>query len=122
MLNKLIQKKNLILIIFATVLLLLWTLTLIFGNGEDKAMVLVLSLVLPFIVYGFFRLAYKVVNMNASFKAMRFFFWFFLIGGTLGMVMMIVEYITGFPNGLSPTLGACGGLIIATLDKAKKNN
>ena len=35
--------------------------------------------------------------------------------------MMFVEFISGFPNGLSPTLGACGALIIATLDSAKKS-
>ena len=34
--------------------------------------------------------------------------------------VMIVEFIGGFPNGLSPALGACGALISATLDSAKK--
>lgn len=121
MLNKLIQKKNIILIILAIILLVLWALTLLFGNGEDKIMVLILSLVLPFIIYGFVRLMFKIVNINASFKVMRFFLWFFLIVGTLGTIIMIVEYITGFPNGLSPTLGACSGLIIAVLDEIKKS-
>ena len=63
---------------------------------------------------------YKVVGINASFKAMRFFYYFFLVGGLLGTVMMLVEFIGEFPNGLSPTLGACGAMIIATLDSAKK--
>lgn len=121
MLTKLTQKKNIILIGFAIILLVFWTLTLLFGNGEDKIIVLVLSLVLPFIIYGFVRLMFKIVNINASFKAMRFFLWFFLIVGTLGTIIMIVEYITGFPNGLSPTLGACLGLIIAVLDEIKKS-
>ena len=122
MLNKLIQKKNIILIACAVILLTLWILTLIFGNGEDKTLVLVLSLILPFVLYGFVRLMYKVVNVNASSKGMRIFFGFFLIMGTFSMIMMLVEYINGFPNGLSPTLGACAGLIIATLDQAKKNS
>ena len=121
MLNKLIQKKNLILIIYAVVLLIFWTLALIFGNGEDKVMVLVLSLIIPFVIYGFVRLMYKVVSINASFKIMCFFYYFFLIGGSLGTIMMFAEFISGFPNGLSPTLGACGALIIATLDSAKKS-
>jgi len=121
MLNKIIQKKNLILIIYAVILLAFWTVALIFGNAEDKVMVLILSLVIPFVIYGFVRLMYKVVSINASFKIMCFFYYFFLIGGTLGTVMMFVEFIGGFPNGLSPTLGACGALIIATLDSAKKN-
>jgi len=121
MLNKIIQKKNLILIIYAVILLAFWTVALIFGNAEDKVMVLILSLVIPFVIYGFVRLMYKVVSINASFKIMCFFYYFFLIGGSLGTVMMFVEFIGGFPNGLSPTLGACGALIIATLDSAKKN-
>ena len=121
MLNKLIQKKNLILIIYAVVLLAFWTVALIFGNGEDKIMVLVLSLIIPFVIYGFVRLMYKVVSINASLKIMCFFYYFFLIGGLLGTIMMFAEFISGFPNGLSPTLGACGALIIATLDSAKKS-
>ena len=120
MINKLIQKKNLILITYAAVLLAFWTLGLIFGNGEDKLMVLILSLVITFVIYGFVRLMYKVISINASFKAMRFFYYFFLAGGLLGTVMMLVEFISRFPNGLSPTLGACGAMIIATLDSAKK--
>ena len=121
MLNKLIQKKNLILIIYAVVLLAFWTVALIFGNGEDKVMVLVLSLIIPFVIYSFVRLMYKVVSINASLKIMCFFYYFFLIGGSLGTIMMFAEFISGFPNGLSPTLGACGALIIATLDSAKKS-
>ena len=121
MINKIIQKKNLILIVYAIVLLALWTVALIFGNREDKVMVLILSLIIPFVVYGFVRLIYRVVSINASFKTMCFFYYFFLIGGSLGTVMMFVEFVAGFPNGLSPTLGACGALIIATLDNAKKS-
>ena len=121
MLNKIIQKKNPILIVYAVVLLAFWTVALIFGNGEDKVMVLVLSLVIPFVMYGLVRLMYKVVSINASFKTMRFFYYLFLIVGLFGTVMMFVEFVAGFPNGLSPTLGACGALIIATLDSAKKS-
>lgn len=121
MLNKLIQKKNIILIVCVVVLLVLCALTLIFGNGEDKIKTLVLSLTLPFVIYGFVRLMYKIVGINASVTTMRFFFWFFLIVGTICAVIMIVGFISDFPNGLSPTLGACEGLIIATLDKAKKS-
>ena len=120
MIQKLIPKKNLMLIIYATVLLVSWILALIFGNNEDKLMVLILSLIIPFVVYGFVRLMYKVVHINASPQVMSFFYYFFLVGGLLGTLMMIVEFIGGFPNGLSPTLDACGAMIIATLDSAKK--
>ena len=121
MLNKLIQKKNLILIIYAVVLLAFGVVALIFGNREDKVMVLVLSLIIPFVIYGFLRLMYKIVSINASLKVMCFFYYFFLVGGSLGTIMMFVEFISEFPNGLSPTLSSCGALIIATLDSAKKN-
>ena len=120
MIQKLITKKNLIFIIYAAVLLAFWILALIFDNREDKLMVLILSLIIPFVVYGFVRLLYKVVHINASLKVMSFFYYFYLAGGLLGTLMMIVEFIGGFPNGLSPTLGACGAIIIATLDSAKK--
>ena len=120
MLNKLIRKKNLILVIYAAVFLVFWILALIFGENEDKLKILILSLVIPFVIYGFVRLMHKVVSINSSFKAMCFFYYFFFVGGLLGTVMMIVEFISGFPNGLSPTLGACGAMIIATLDSAKK--
>ena len=122
MLNKLVKKKNVVLIVCAAVLLILWTLTLIFGNGEDKVMVLVLSLILPLVIYGFVRLMFKIIRINAPLKFMKFGVYFFLIMGALGVVMDIIHFITGFPNSLSPTLAACLGLIIAVLDEAKKNN
>ena len=120
MIQKMITRKNLILIIYAAVLLVSWILALIFGNREDKLMVLILSLIIPLVVYGFVRLMYKVVHINASPNVMSFFYYLFLVGGLLGTVMMLVEFIGGFPNGLSPTLGACGAMMIATLDSAKK--
>ena len=120
MIQKLITRKNLLLIIYAAVLLVFWILALIFGNNEDKLKILILSLVIPFVVYGLVRLMYKVVHINASPKVMSFFCYFFLVGGLFGTVMMLVEFIGGFPNGLSPALGACGAMIIATLDSAKK--
>ena len=121
MLNKLVQKKNIVLIVCAAILLILWTLALIFGNGEDKVMVLVLSWVLPLVIYGFVRLMFKIVRINAPLKFIKFGIYFFLIMGVLGVVMDIIHFITGFPNNLSPTFAACLGLIIAALDEAKKN-
>ena len=108
-------------IVYSIVLLAFWTAALILSNSEDKVMVLILYLIIPFVVYGFVRLMYKVVSINTSFKTMFFFYYFFLMGGLLGIVMMFVEFVAGFPNGLSPTLGARGALIIATLDSAKKS-
>ena len=72
MLNKLVQKKNVVLIACIAVLLILWTLTLIFGNGEDKTIVLVLSLILPLFIYGMVRLMFKVIRITAPLKFIRF--------------------------------------------------
>ena len=119
MLNKLTQKKMLILIAYAAVYLVLWTLALIFGNREDKLTVLILSLVLPFVVYGFMRLIYKIMDKSAPNNAMLIFQYFFTIAGLLGTVFMLVEFIGNFPNGMSPSIGVCGALIVATLDSAK---
>ena len=121
MLKKMVEKTNLITFIFAGVLSVLWLLYLILGSGEDKIKILVLTPVLPFILYGFVRLIFKVVRMNAPLKAILFFVYFFLIVGTLGILMMSVEFISGFPNALSPTLGGSMGLIVAVLAEAKKS-
>ncbi len=67
MLKKLVEKKNLILIIYAVVLLAFWTVALIVGNAEDKVKVLILSLVIPFAIYGFARLMYKVGEYTCFF-------------------------------------------------------
>lgn len=121
MLNKIVQKKNLILIIYSAVLLALLLVTLVFGNSEDKLRILIISLIIPFIIYGFARLMFKVVSINASVKTTSFFCYFFLVGGFIGTIIALTNFIGEFPNGLSPALGACGGLIISALDFAKKN-
>ena len=121
MLNKLIQKKNLILIIYTAILLALWTLTLILGNAEDKLVVLISSLIVPVVVYMFVRLMYKIINVRASIKVMQFFYWFFLIAGLLCTVLLFSDFFTEFPNGFSMTSGTGLALIMATLDSAKKS-
>ena len=113
----LVKRIKPILLVYSVILLALWLLTLLFHTAENKVMILILSLVIPFVVYGFVRLMYKVVSIHASLGVLRF---FFLIGGFLGTVMLLFEFVFGFPNGLSPTLGACGALVVATLDSARK--
>jgi len=120
MFNKIIQKRKMLMAVLAAIFLVLWTLTMVCGNAENKEKILVLSLVLPAVVYGFVSLLYRLVKSNASQRLMRVFFWVFLIAGTLGTIVMITEFIVGFPNGLSPTLGALGGLIMATIHNAAK--
>ena len=98
-----------------------WALTLIFGNGADKVELLILSLIMPFVVYGFMRLNYKIMKNNASDKIIRIFYYFFLINGAIILISMIVEFIKWFPNGFTIAFGVCQAVIIATLDDAKKN-
>ena len=120
MLEKIVAKKAFITIILSVEFFAFWLLYLILGDGADKVMLLVLSLVMPIAVYGFVRLMYRIVGANAYEKAMRVFFYFFLIMGVLVGITMIAEYLRFFPNGMTVALGICGALIIATLDEAKK--
>ena len=121
MLNKIVQKKKTILIGCIAILLILWTLTLIYGNSEDKIMILILSLILPLVVYGFGRLMFKVVRITAPLKFIKFGIYFFLIFSMFSLVTGMAYFITDFPNGFSPVLTAFLGMIVAMLDEAKKN-
>ena len=94
---------------------------MIFGNVEDKMTDLILSLVLPLVIYGFVRFSFKVVRIHASRKFIQFAIYFFFIMGVLGIMQDVIHFITRFPNGFSPTLTYCLGLVIAVLDEAKKN-
>lgn len=115
MLKKIADKKNLITVVLAGILLVLWLLYLLFGGGEQKNAMLVLTPVLAVVFYGFLRLILKVVGKNASPKIMAVFVCFFLIAGTIGFLMMLLEYIGGFPNGLTASLGGCAGVLAAAL-------
>ncbi|MBQ3153970.1 MAG: hypothetical protein IJB88_01945 [Clostridia bacterium] len=115
MLKKIADKKNLITVVLAGILLVLWLLYLLFGGGEQKIAMLVLTPVLAVVFYGFLRLILKVVGKAASPKTMSAFIGFFLIAGTLGFLLMLLEYIGGFPNGLTASLGGCAGVLAAAL-------
>lgn len=117
MLQKIAEKRKPITILLACVLLVLWLLYLIFGGEKDKTIILILTVILPIVAYGFVRLMLKTIK--APQRILHFFVWFFFIIGMLGAVMMIVRFISGFPNTLSPTLGACMGTITASLAEAK---
>ena len=69
--TKIFEKRNLILIIGTIITLIPWVLYLIFGNGEDKLLMLVLSLVLPLIIYGFICLLCKIVRPHAPASALK---------------------------------------------------
>lgn len=120
MLNKLVQKKKTVLIGCVVVSLIFWILTLFFCNEDGKINLLVLSLVLPFVIYGSTRLIFKAVKIKARSRFIKFTVCFFLLFGVLGVFVNALYFFIEFPNGLSPTLTACLGLVIAVLDEAKK--
>ncbi len=93
---------------------------LIFSNSPDKLKLSILTVVLPFIIYGFVRLLFRIISKNASKKVILIFSYFFLVACTLGIVMAFVSYITNFPNGYSPTISAELAVIFAILDYNSK--
>lgn len=119
--ERFLQKRNCILLCYASALLVLWVLTLLWGTAMNKALLLVLTLIVPLLFYGFVRLLYRILRIHASSKIMCRFFVFFACVSILGTVLTVIDFITDFPNGLSPSLGACGAILVATLDTARKN-
>lgn len=119
MLEKLVKQRKIINCVLGGILLVLWLVTLIFGTGEDKIEVLILTPVVLVIVYGFIRLMFKVAGKNASQKYMTFFSWFFLLAGAFSVVKDVFLFVSAFPNGLSPISGFAAGLIAGVLAEAK---
>lgn len=120
MLDKLVNIRNLLTMIFGGIFLVFWFLYLIFGSGENKVTFLILSPIVSIITYVFVRISFKFMRVNGSNKFINFSLNFFLITGTIGLLIMIYSFIAEFPNGLYPTLGSVMSLIIAVLDVAKK--
>ncbi|MBE6617960.1 MAG: hypothetical protein E7627_08500 [Ruminococcaceae bacterium] len=121
MLKKLVELRKPIILTLIGALLISLILYIIFGDGEDTVMVLVGTLIMPFIIYGFFRLMFKVVEKNAPVTVLNFFVWFFLIAGFFGIVMMFVGFISNFPSAPPLSLACCVGLVAGALAEAKKN-
>ena len=120
MLNKLIEKKNVIVITFSALFLAQWILTLLFMDREDKVMLLILSAVLPVVIYGWMRLLYIIIGMYAPQSYMRFFIYAFLTMFFAAAVVLTVQFIAGFPDGFAIAFGISEACIIATLDEANK--
>ena len=118
--TKIFEKRNLVLIIGAIIALIPWVLYLFLGNGEDKLLMLVLSLVLPLIIYGFIRLLCKIVRPHAPASALKIGAYFLMIVGAIGALLSLVAFVTEFPGGFSPGITVCFALALAALDEAKK--
>lgn len=118
--DRFFEKRNLILIIGAIITLIPWGLYLILGRGEDKILMLVLSLVLPLIIYGFVRLLFGIIRPHAPASALKIGTYFFMIVGAIGALLSLGAFITEIPNGFSPGITVCFALALAALDEAKK--
>lgn len=122
MLKKLYRKRKLIALILAAMLLFAWLTYLIFGNEGNKLTNLILTPILPFLVYIFMRLVFKVIRTTASPGILEMFLRFFFIVGSLGALIMTIGFILSFPNSLSPSLGGCMGMIIAAISEPNTQN
>ena len=121
MIGRLVQKKKLFLAICVLVFLALWVLTLLFATRGDKTILLVLSLVIPFVVYGCLRLSFVICRKIYSLSFMKFMVRFVFVMGLLVMALMFFDFIRSYPNGIAGATGAYIGFFAAALGEEKKN-
>ena len=120
MLKKIVRHRKAIFDVLISVFVILWIITLIFDNTETKLFGLVLSVVLGFIAYGVLRLMFKFVMPNTTYEIAKFFYCFFILSGSASCFIHIISFVMYFPCGFVPELGADIGLIIASIQSAKK--
>lgn len=121
MIRRLVQKKKLFLAICMLVFLAFWVLTLLFATRGDKTILLVLSLVIPFVAYGGLRLSFAICRKIYSLSFMKFMVRFVFVMGLLVMVLMFSDFIRSYPNGIAGATGAYLGFFAVALDEEKKN-
>ena len=121
MIGRLVQKKKLFLAICVLVFLALWVLTLLFATRGDKTILLVLSLVIPFVVYGCLRLSFVICRKIYSLSFMKFMVRFVFVMGLLVMALMFFDFIRSYPNGIAGATGAYIGFFAVALSEEKKN-
>ena len=73
MLKRIVEKRVIVISALSIITAALLLLYLIFGNSEGKISTLILSLVLPLIIYGFVRLLFRLINVNMSWESLNFF-------------------------------------------------
>ncbi len=121
MLNKIIEKRRIITIICLALYAITFILSLIFWNNPEKISIHIVGIIVPAIIYGFVKIMFKIMRSVAKPEMLTPIIWLLLIGGAAGTVMMILHFITAFPNGFSPSLGAAAAELIAILAEAEKN-
>ena len=122
MMKRLVSKRLLILAAMAAITVVLGILYAVFGKGEEKLKLLILTPVIALLFFGFFTLLWKVIKkvINPSRQVISVFMAFFAIVGLVGFVMMIITGLTTFPNVFSPSLGACISVVFCALTEASK--
>ncbi len=120
MLKRLVEKRALIFKIWVVLVAVMGVISFMYGDIEDRGTMFILSIIVPFLMYGFVRFMFKVVLGNASLKTVSFYAWFFIIGCTLGLLLSLGAYVMDFPNSFSPSNTAMIGVVIGVLDAMDK--
>jgi len=99
-----------------------WTLFLIFGNTPDKVVLLILSIFVTAVTFGFVRLLLFIFIKNPMVpsKYIDFISLFFITVSIIVTVAFTVDFIKYFPNGFYLGTGALLGMISAVLLANKK--
>lgn len=118
-----VEKRNIIILIYAALFAVQWTLFLILGNIPDKNTLLFSAPLMAVVGYALFRLAILFMRKN-PFSNARVMELLFVLLITVGVVMVgimsIVEFLISFPNGLTAMSGMGLGITAATLHAYKK--
>ncbi len=113
--KKLISFRKIILIVGSILTLVLATIQLIFGKGDSSVSNAVMMIIYPLIVFAFFKFAFYMWSKKKMFGVIKFFSWFFLLGGaffTLGGIPMI---FVNFPNVAAPPFSIGLSMILCVL-------
>ena len=117
MLRKLWELRRSVFSSLAALLILLCALHLIFGTLPDKISVLCFSAVV-FLMTFVFAFALKYFASRSE-KFADFAKAFFLIMGTIFLVVDVINFFTAFPNGFSPSIGGMAGLLAGVVFASK---
>ncbi len=123
LLDALSRNAAIIILVSAVLPLLMWCSYLASGDDPDKTFVLILSFVVPVMLYGFMRLLFFIFRKNpmCSPRIYDLFSVLFLcVIAPLFLVTMVCNYVSCFPNGFTPSAGAVVGLVAGVLHANKK--
>lgn len=118
-----VEKRNIIILIYAAAFAVQWVLFLIFGKIPDKNTLLFAAPLMAVVGYALFRLAVLFMRKN-PFSNARVMELLFVLLITVGVVLVgiisVVQFLISFPNGLTAASGMGLGITAATLHAYKK--